>query len=274
MDKHTIVRTCFERGILLSPAILDTVADHHLPALKPNDDVVVTSLPEAPGVSVAEIASFYQEKYKAIQTLLLEKLTPISLNNATKQFGEISVIGMVQEHLPGGFILEDPTGSVDVRGDRPAIGDVVGVVGYMKEGTLVMKELQYPDIPLPKEVVRLPVTVRLTPTQVQASETQVVSATVPSADGVVSAPPPSQVEVNGARIIVADNDGDPIVWLRKRHLPDSDRSHPFIIEKIPHLLWKIGTKNQHQTYKGVMVVETDQSSSAQVNFFSHTVEFT
>lgn len=267
MEQKEIVRKLFEKGVLLSPQALSQITEEQAASL-PAGATIVASLPEQ-RLTVKDIAGFYQEKYRGIRGLLLGKLSPLSISHAGKAMGEASVIGMVREKTPSGFVLEDPTGALDVRSTHsPGLGDVLGVTGVMREGALMEQEIMYPDVPLARPAKRGQGRLILS---VQAGLSVRYEGT--EATDIPVGPLPAWLQAGGTEILVCEGDGSPQEWLKKRHLPETIRSSsdPFIIEQVPDILWVVSGKNKAENYKGVLIVHT--SGLARVDLATLQAEF-
>jgi hypothetical protein len=284
MKKKEIVRKLFEKGILLSPEMLEKASEESLEKLLSSGRPVVGAgnkvnieLPEKKEkLTVKDYADFYTAKYNGIKKMLLKKISPVSISNAGKNF-EVSIIGIIREKTPSGFIAEDPTGQIEILTSKTLVpGDVAGIRGYVREGRIMEKEIIWPDIPLPKETERFNTTLILATKPVASSGQQIVYGKAHEAEGVICIPEsPARLSINGIEIVVFEGEGQPKEWLKKRHLPDKILSGKdfCLIEKIPHVLWLIGKDSKAETYKGVTIVQTGRDSFAKINMFTRTAAF-
>ncbi|MBI4021258.1 MAG: hypothetical protein HY369_03375 [Candidatus Aenigmarchaeota archaeon] len=280
MDK-TAVLALLKRGRLLSadlgaqldPAAIDGLTDGLVAAAAGDARVQLPLV--ASQVTVQDVTSFALHKFTGIRALLLPKLAPISIGNTLRSFGSVTLIGMVREPVPGGFVLEDPTGAIAVlAADRPDPRDVVGVRGQMREGKVLLQELIYPDLPLPTGD-KPAATLLLTPTPLAQPGHQVAAGTG-NLPGIAFVPRvPAWVQVAGAQLLIATGAGNPQGWLKKRHLPETITSarDDYLIDRVPDILWVWAAENKASIYKGVTIVQTDPRSWARVENHTGTVTF-
>lgn len=262
MNKHDLIQKFFSKGILLSPGVLEHVLEEHLSLEHP--PLILTSLPtpfqveypeERKTLTVQDISHFYLEKYKGIQQILLEKISPLSISNAAKKFEEVSLIGIVRERTPSGYIVEDQTGWMDVfSSSSPPNGDVLGIVGYVREGKLFEKERIYPDVPLPKDIKTPDLTFFL------KKDGQEISC---GSQRLSLQKCPAKIQFQGVEIIFAQGGDHPLEWLKKRHLPEkiTSPSDFYLIDHIPDILWVLSQKDFVDIYKGVLIVGTGEHSA-------------
>lgn len=279
MNKKEIVSKFFERGVLLCPDVLEKIT---LETEIPPSQLVLTHLPQKPEagkaqLTVKDVADFYREKYEGIKEMLLKRLSPTSISSAKKNFAEVSIIGMVREKSPAGFIMEDPTGEMEIVTQLPLeAGDVVGMTGLMREGRLVAEEIVYPDIPLPKQVKKVDVSISFTAERLEGEGEQVVWGEGRNEGNVFFiSRNPAKLSVGGVEILVFEGEGNPVDWLKKRHLPGKVISpkDPFLIETVPDILWVIANERKVEIYKGVTIIKTDRKSFVRINMATQGVEF-
>jgi len=271
MEKKDVVNKLLERGLLVSPKTIENMNEYNVNTVKSSGLVVgsvsrskATVLGESGKMSVDDVTRFYKEKYEGVQKLLMKKMKPISISNISKQCSDVGIIVMVGEHTAQGFVGEDTTGSVEiVCGTRPPLKDVLGVIGDFREGRLVLKEILYPDVPLPTSQRKKKV-LTLGGGKIKWSEG------VTEVSGV-----PTRVSVDKVDVLVCEGSGDPQEWLVKRHLPGEVLpENNLIITKVPDILWVLSDTNNSKLYKGVIIVHTDKQSSAVVDVGKGVVEFT
>ena len=265
MDKREIVQALFKAGILVTPDILGRVTKEDIEGIIKSGDFVVERIQSS--LTVQDYTTFLKEKYEGISRMLVEKGPPVSVSNS-KNLTDVYLVGMVREHTYVGFLLEDPTGDIEVidknTSDKPGISDVVGVRGFVREGKIVMQELVYPDIPIPKEVKRFKKNIVLKGKEL---EIEAGGKAVKAIEG--------RASLDGIDILVFEGDGDPKDWLKKRHLPGQIRGprDNYIIENIPDILWAVGKSNSVEFYKGVMIVKGGKDGDVRVNMFTKEVDF-
>ena len=188
MDKKQKVRFFLESGVLVSPKLMDKINEDNkeriLQLAKQSDDTVLTNMEETAlsirvkkirernRLGVQDFVKYYNNKYNGIRKLLSKKMDATSVNNAKQAFSEVSVIGMVKELTPRGFVLEDPTGEISViRKDEDkdkqdtisiSVDDVIGLTGFVKEGRMFVRETILPDVSLSNKAGRIDINLLLT----------------------------------------------------------------------------------------------------------------
>ena len=287
MEKRAIVKELFKQGTLVTPGLLGTLDEKNLNAAISSPQTILDFVPESLPVTrtakpnktltVEDITHFYKEKYNGLKAILSQKISPTSISNVPKNFTTVSLIGMVSEHTPSGFVLEDPTGRLEVLAqDSPDPGDVVGVTGNMRDSKLHITEMLWPDIPLPKIIKTPKITLLLTQKPLQEQGTQLVCGKADASETLIPIPTtPAKLTLSGLEVVVSSASGNPLEWLKKRHLPGPAISpHDFyLLQEIPDILWVIGEENKTQSYKGVTIVQTSPDSYAILDMSTRTVEF-
>ncbi len=180
LDKATALRALAAAGVLVSPAIAAGASAAQLAQLlqrkekqliitalqEPVQELSITVEPAPPPLAqlaIADVAAAYQRKFERLRDLLLRRLNneppvggsagAVSIRTAQAAGGEGWCIGMVREPTADGFVLEDPTGTLEVA-SAVAVerDDVLAVRGTLHDQRLVATEALYPDIPLPTTV--------------------------------------------------------------------------------------------------------------------------
>lgn len=206
---------------------------------------------------------YYTNKFEGIKSLLLKKMNAISINKAKTSFLPVSVIGMVQEIIPNGFILEDPTGRIEVISQEPEINpdDVLGVSGLVREGKLFAQKIIWPDVPLPDQTKSLPITLTLS-----LQNTKTPYTITPETN-------PFWCEITNGKtkiILLAYKPKNPInkqqafTLLKKRHLsPERNQimftEDYFLINPVPEIFWIVSDETWFSRYKGVTIVSAMSS---------------
>ncbi|MBI4181507.1 MAG: hypothetical protein HY520_00875 [Candidatus Aenigmarchaeota archaeon] len=272
MDKKAAVERLLARGVLVTPEVLSQLTEDQVEQVG-GEGAVVTAVPAGPVVelpaeqaslTVADVVGFYREKYDRLRDLLLQRVEPISVSHTGKVFQAVALILMVREAALQGFVGEDPTGTVEVVcKDRPEPKDVVGVRGYMREGKVVASELVWPDVPLPKGGKRG--VVELGPAGVRVGRWPAVAV----------ARAPARVRAADLEILACRGEGPPEEWLRKRCLPGPPRAtaNPYVLTRVPDVLWVQGREEGSKIYKGVMIVQTREGQGARVDLEQGSVVF-
>lgn len=320
--KEEIVRKALEAGILLTPGLLETLNEEKLEEMikeaKQKDKAVLTErerptksrliikvkrvVPKAK-LKPEDFTRYYNNKYEGIKKLLLKKLDAVSINKVGESYDEISVIGMVKEPTPRGFVLEDPTGEIEVISNKePEADDVVGVKGTSREGKLIEKEIILPDIPLDyksKKIKNLSLLLTTSLTDKAMALTRATNFTLIPKLGdenlnekekeqvITDFTNPTWITISTPEDemnILVYNPGEEIEqkqvidYLRKRHLsPKRNKTlgpdDYFFIEPVPDILWLISPKKFLENYKGVTIISFEAPDAARVNLGTREVEF-
>lgn len=151
MNKREMVHTILEKGILISPDLLDRLNEETLQSIildsQQNGDkngVVVEKVPDVTKAETAKAAplpetsvssnvsidiinpeppnhltpedyvKYYNYQYDKLREMLLRKTNAVSINKMNGGRNPVTVIGMVGERTPNGLVIEDPTGQAKV----------------------------------------------------------------------------------------------------------------------------------------------------------------
>lgn len=238
-------------------------------------------------LSPKDFVDFYNGKYEGIRDILAKKTQAVSINNTTKAFSEVNVIGMIMEKNPQGFLLEDPTGQLPVVSKETGLEeeDVVGVSGYIREGKLINGNVTYPDIPLSRKIGNVNMSIVLTSKTGNADHTFTLDQTQKTNDKThVIKSSPSWIEIkeeDTINMVYFDYPGeiDPeeaTQWLKKRHLPHktihSDQD-PYILSTIPDILWIKSKSTWTKIHKGVTIISLTEKDSVKVNLQNKQIDF-
>jgi len=313
MDKKQIVRSFVEKGILLSPELVGSINQENremaMQIAKSSGGTVFTSMEgqkqenisvkikahrQKKKLGVQDFVKYYNNKYESIKKVLSKKMDAVSISNATQSFSEVSVIGMVRELLPKGFVLEDPTGELSVApaggNEQVAVDDVIGVTGSVREGKLFAKNIIFPDVPLNNKPGQLAARI------IMATDCEKLGDKPSGFDFVVC---PGHHKSSGKNIITGfgnpgwitmlrgkdkleilvfspDETIDPqhaIMLLKKRHLSPKrgmvvSPEDLFVIDKVPAVFWIVQKDAWNGNYKGVNIVSCGQGSFAEIDLLS------
>jgi hypothetical protein len=301
MEPAEIIKACMERGILVSSEDLKRmeagleldkfIASKQQPQAQPQEEpktgkTTYRARRAKPKdtMTPGDLMEQYKNRYEAIKGMLLSKTSAISIGNARDSAASVSLIGMVKQLIESGFVLEDVTGEIEVvcDGSRPIEeDDVICVRGPVKNGRMFCKDMIYPDVPLLRPIGRIESTLLLLPKPGKPAATaDMVLSTEPvetGAKNIVLDSSPSHLSIykDGKVNVLFYKTGngtsqqDAINMLKKRLLKkpggllvDGDA---FLIEPVPDIFWVSG-KGQDwiETYKGVTIVHTPDSSEKQV----------
>ncbi len=314
--KEEIVRELLKHGILATPDVLKKIEEeglqNFLSQVKKDDSVFLTldkntpqnkgdvivdiTVPEKPKkLSPTDFIKYYNNRYEGLKNILLSKTTALSINKLSG-FSEVSVIGMVRELLPDGFVLEDTTGKIDVVSKKkPSIDDVINVKGLLKENKIIEKEILYPDIPLNREIdapkgMRLILTHNTNKEKLKNIKHDLVFSLTGEGDGkriftLNTSPARIKIKKNGKAYSILfykpkkhPEPKDAKAMLKRRHLsPTRDEitgpDDVFIIKEIPNCLWLAGKDEWSEVYKGVLIVCTSEKGFAVIDVETGGVEF-
>jgi hypothetical protein len=279
MDRQARVRELTKKGILVTPEMLEGGC----PAA-PKEEGARATPPKQPRsrlsvrmartealsrMSADDFASFYNARYTGLRDILLKKMSALSINKARESASAVSVIGMVREKTPQGFVLEDTTGEIPVMSSED-VGedDVVGLKGSVREGRLFQGEIVWPDIPLSNGARFVPgMTLLLTASLDEGIRRAAGDISLMFIPDRPDAPPTGEDErrmitplPNPCRATIHKDDRafnlliyrpgrpvsgqDALGMLRRRHLSPGrgeiySRTDPFLIEPAPDLFWII-----------------------------------
>jgi DNA polymerase II small subunit/DNA polymerase delta subunit B len=153
MNKKEMVQAVLDKGMLISPDILDRLNEDTLRSILMNGNkaaekngLVVEAIPQPPTSETADInppkekqemprkpdisiktrktdsiqklnpqdcIKYYNNKYNSLKNILLKKTSATSINKTNNNPGTVTIIGMVKERGPNGLMLEDPTGTIE-----------------------------------------------------------------------------------------------------------------------------------------------------------------
>ena len=321
MKKPDILKRFFEEGLLVSPVVLDQINDDNIdhiikeakesginniqnldflgskePAPEPETGTQ-KPIPKKQGLEIVmkepvkkdklapkDFVDFYNRKYEGIRTILANKLQAVSVNNTKNSFSEVSIIGMVREKTPQGFIIEDTTGNLPVISKETGLeaGDVVGVTGFVREGKLMNGNVLYPDIPLSREIADIDATIILTTKPQEGADHIFIRNGQTSGNKHAIMSSPTWIRMNNRINMVYFEFPDEIdpqevtTWLKKRHLPNkrvlSDED-PYLLDIIPEILWINSKSTWTKIHKGVTVISMTEKDSVRVNLQNKQIEF-
>jgi len=306
--KQQIVRQFLEEGILLSPEALSKITEKNLEktleqareegklvfSLKEEQEgflIEVRKIQKKQKFTAQELARYYNSRFEGMRGLLEKKMDGlVSISNAKKSLAPVSTIGMVREATQRGFIIEDTTGEAEIitKSEEPQPDDVIGVKGHVKEGKIFTEEIAWPDVPMNRHNNRPQIQLVLSEKDSHKSEYVITPEAVSGPDRKKSTlPNPGWITITRegvqATVLVYNpnrsvSQKEAFGWLKRRHLlPDKTQirstEDPFLIEPIPDLVWIIGPEQWSESYKGVIIVCSDGTRSAEVNLEKGEVAF-
>ena len=239
-----------------------------------------------------DFIEFYNKKYEGRKEMLLKKMQAVSINNTKKAFSEVSIIGMIKEKIPQGFIIEDPTGEIVVVSNEPGLveDDVVGVSGVVREEKIIYPKIIYPDISLNRKICSIDTEIILTTGFSDKLQADYVFThdIKQKANKKLFVIKPKQCKITMKKkedtiiILKADfpKEIDPeeaTQWLKKRHLPHSRKINfnedDLIIKDIPDILWIISKSKWTKIHKGVIMISMTEKDAARINLRNKEIQF-
>ena len=234
-------------------------------------------------MSPRDFLEYYNNKYTGLRDILLKKIQAVSINKASESYSEVSVIGMVRETVPGGFVMEDETGEITVISrENVEPDDVVGASGHIKEGQLFSSGLIWPDVPLnnkPNPSIGLNILFVWKVNErimkiidsfglVFARAESGINPTEIEQKVVQGLPNPCHARIisdsGELRLLFYEPATPPAseacrIFLRRRHFsPDKKNifstTDPFLIDPVPDVCWLISDKQHVERYKGVTII--------------------
>jgi DNA polymerase II small subunit/DNA polymerase delta subunit B len=320
--REEMVKKALEAGIMLTPGLLDELDENKLEEMivdakrksksllterekQSKSKLVVKASRIVPSsrMGTGDFTKYYNNKYNGIRKLLLKKMDAMSINKVSGSYDDVSIIGMIRESIPGGFILEDPTGEIEVISENPyGMDDVIGVRGITREGKIIAKEIVFPDVPLDNHPRKLNNISILLTTSLMGSLRKHVESTnftlIPNLGSealdekekmqvITNFTNPTRISISSGgaeiRILIYKPEKDmnqkqAVDYLRKRHLsPQRNRilsqEDHFLIDPIPDILWLIAPKKYLENYKGVTLISCESPHAAVVNLETREVRF-
>jgi len=305
MSKKELVRKALEHGLLLTPEMLEKIdaagleailarAEQSGPVLdvqekKSQITVKIKKTKTKEELTPKDFVQFYNAKYAGIRDMLLRKTQAVSINKLKGTPSDATLIGIVREHTQKGFVVEDPTGEIEIVSNRrPELDDVLGIRGRAREGRFFPKEYIYPDIPLNHRPLRVPgvciVLSSLPRPEAKADLVFAPDSTDKSTIALGVNPAWINISKSGQKITLLayapfqeTTPKDATVWLKKRYLPHrktdiTGPENPFLIKNVPEILWVISTEPGIELYKGVTVVSCGRGS-CRIGLSDMKVEF-
>jgi hypothetical protein len=301
MDKKETLREFLKHGVMPSPEDLERVNENNYEQIlhsyidqpptteipkqvqvvaeslkeesKPDSSVSVSVIrPEKKKrASVYDFTNMYKKRYEILRDIILKKTQAISINKVPSVSSEICVIGVVKETGERSFVIEDTTGSIEVVAETSSIetDDIIGVKGIPRDGKLIPKEIVFPDISLANKPATANVDIILNQDKEHRAVTAAQNKAVMTADIewilIKSGDQETLLLFYGEQKTMNKNEAT--LLLRKRSLPYKiDRIQETTIEQAPNIFWLASNDaNWKENYKGVVIISTDNASSAEYN---------
>ena len=297
--KQQILAQFLKEGLLLSPEALEKITESNTTQMLEkarSAGALVFSVQEKPAEHSLEVrklhkrlkltpqdyAKYYNARFEGLRNILLRKLEGVvSVSNAKKAASQVTTIGMVREHTPRGFIIEDTTGWAEVvtKAEDVVPDDVIAVKAGVKEEKLFAEEMIWPDVPMSRKHIRPDMDIVLSEKDGHKGTIVITPEAVFDLDKKkTSLPDPGWITINtgtGPVTILVYKPAKPasqkeaLGWLRKRHLSPT-REHirgtedTFLIEPIPDVLWIVQADKWKESYKGVIMISSDGKEPVKV----------
>ena len=320
--KEEIVRKAMEAGLMLTPDLLEKLDDSKLEKMileakeggrtflmdrenQPRSKIMVKVVRVSPKkkLTPSDFVNYYNNKYEGIRKFLLKKMDAVSINKVREGYEELSIIGMVRELTQRGFVLEDPTGEIEVLSkNQPDTDDVIGVKGIAREGKFIEKETILPDIPLDNHLKRIRNLSLFLTTALTDKTRSLIQSTnftlIPNIEGgalnekeekqvITNLTNPTRITIssmgNEVNILVYSpgeetDETKAKDYLRKRHLSPGRNTilgpeDCFLIDDAPDIFWLVSPKKFLENYKGVTIISCQSPDAARVNLETREVEF-
>lgn len=297
MQPEQILRKLTEKGILVTPGMMEGIRSGELsyesitgsPPGKPSPgrkhmlSVKTKNTARMERMSPQDFIKYYNNRFDGVKAILLKKMDAVSINKLADGFSDVSVIGMVRERIPHGFVVEDATGDIEVVSKEPVQDDdILGAVGTVKEGKLFASQIIWPDVPLKNGASFIPGLTFLLTTSPDENIRRIASGFglvfFPGGDAalfpgnekriICDIMSPSHITITKEgkefRILFYKPPGkaskdEAVSYLKKRHLlPDkkeiSSTSDPFLLDPVPDLIWIVGGERSIERYKGATII--------------------
>lgn len=231
-------------------------------------------------VLVDDYIEYYTDRFVKLRRMLMEKISPVSINKLKRSRGELWTIGMVKRVSKGKLVIEDQTGDIEVKSDMPGLEPdiVVGARGFAANTIFFANEIILPDIPLKREVGKGRGTVAFCfgPCELDKGVKCAFILSEGEADGVKTInnrENPTWLR-NGIKILLYRPSGslsidDAVKRLRFRHLEPSFsgtmKTDNLVIEEAPDIFCFFSNRTETMNYKGVTLIGLSEDGKVYVN---------
>ncbi|MFH1978193.1 MAG: hypothetical protein ABIJ92_02620 [Candidatus Aenigmatarchaeota archaeon] len=300
MNKKEVVAKLLEKGVLVSPGMLTNIDENNISGYMRTKSVVVTepeehkterikieiNTPEIkPKLDVQDVVNYYNVIYNNIHTVLEKKVDATSINKIGGTSSEVSIIGMIKEKTSHGFIIDDPTGEIEVVSNDPVESNtVIGVIGIVRENKLIQKKMVLPDLPLPQKTDTMNIILGLTAEKKSVKADTILTFT----DEDVKEENEHKIDSKYSQVLVSKgrtkmkiivykpdenvNEEEATLFLKRRLITTNNKiNNQILIENAPHIFWLVQNQDWNKIYKGVNIIST--SKTVTVDLSSWKVEF-
>jgi len=229
--------------------------------LNENRIKLIKKVEQAQSMSISDFVAAYNERYSALQKILLKnpKLANVVSISAAK--GECSVIGLVKKEK--NVEVEDPTGRLLVSGGNFLNGDVVGLLGRVKDGVMHVRDVVFPDVQL-KEACGEG-RIRIGP----GLEMEIKDDAWYDVGGCILVTSKADLSVVEKELKISEPQAA-LELLKRRRLLSGPRD---FLEPQPDFLIFNSKKSFAQRYRGVLVIGIGKNDKAEIKLKEKTVEF-
>jgi hypothetical protein len=307
MDKQQLVKELLSKGVMVTPQMLEKIVEEDTSRILKDASgstctVVHEQEPQSKSVkfrireteqprdiSPNDVIRANIRRYEALRKMLLRRISAVSISNSRGTSSRITLLGMVRERRGDTFVLEDATGTIDVKA-RIAVNDddVIAVSGWIRNGTLFAEDVIYPDIPISREVNTMEGKVLLTFNQKEDKEGADIVLTPDALNGEGR----ERRMTNPAWVLLEDGNGRSTVfvyrakgtvdrkvalsWLRKRVVLNGNfyaTGSDNVLDPVPDIMWIISDNEPwSENYKGVTLVSFGKGHSALLDLKTRKIE--
>ncbi len=235
--------------------------------------VEVAEAGETKKFSVQESVARLNSYFSALQSVFEKKNRAVSIINASGNSGSASVIGLVKNILPDGFVLEDQTGEIKIISKIQAEeDDVIMVSGRVYGKSIYADSVEFPEV-LEKPERKSPKKCEIVFGRISEGADYSITFGGEFSIGkksLVVGKNPAMLKINNISVLInpAIAKIPPLQILKKRRLP----GRLFAIAEAPDIFLTRSSENFSGNYKGTGVVAIDEKSVARINLKTREVE--
>ncbi|OGI12531.1 hypothetical protein A3K64_01340 [Candidatus Micrarchaeota archaeon RBG_16_36_9] len=242
------------------------VNDSNLKSFTSEDIKILRSFVKKERYNVQDFTRNLNDRYSLIQSILIKKLEMPNMVSIDKiGEGSLSIIGFVKEReekIDNIIVsLEDPTGEIKAIipkkiGEKLALDDVVALSGIVKDKTLNVDKILFPDVPF-KPVVYTLGSIRVAFLPEKNVNTDYIIQKDKIIDNIknkiIEISNPCIFKINDVIILIA-LDFDPLEFLKKRYI--NIDNNDFLIEPCPDIV--LTNKDINSNYKGISIISKNK----------------
>ena len=189
----------------------------------------------------------------------------MSINKLASIEGKATIIGLVSEKTPAGFLVEDPTGKILVVFNQPLpIASVLGFTGELKNNSFFTDFVSFPDIPLGKKIKTTTFSISF------KTENTKPKILVNKEKTIENFPTPTTIKIKKEQELTVlvfrpeppFNKNQAIEALKTRLLPETKiPTENYIIEEEPDVFWINQKDEWTENYKGVKIISGENAET-------------